>query len=447
MNALIQSEHYEQTTMQRLTRFAACAALLTALALPAITQTTRSGAVYAMTNAIGQNQVVVYHRAADGTLTLMQTIATGGGGSGLQLDGTDSLGSQGGLILDSDHHRLFAVNTETLSSKSHDSQLGTITSFRVANDGSLTFADKVASGGEFPDSLTISGNMLYVLNAGGSPPVDVRSHNGPNISGFTVDALGMMNPLTDSQQPIDPGALAGTGSFLNCDPGGFSPAASFYCGLNPPAFPRSPAQVGFTPDGHQLVVTVKATNTIYVFPVGKNAGLGEPTLTKAKGPNQPTYFGFAFDTGGHLIVTEPFGGSPTIPDPTASTVSSFAINPTGDLQVISASVPNWQGTSCWVVLDPKTGRYAYTSNNAGSDISSYAVGADGSLTLLAAVAGVANRPNELAVAHQGNTSFLYSLNGDGTVGAFQINGDGSLTSLGAFGGLPVEAGAQGLAAY
>jgi hypothetical protein len=43
------------------------------------------GAVYAMTNALGNNEVNVYHRAADGNLSLVQTAATGGGGSGLQL--------------------------------------------------------------------------------------------------------------------------------------------------------------------------------------------------------------------------------------------------------------------------------------------------------------------------------------------------------------------------
>jgi 6-phosphogluconolactonase len=75
------------------------------------------GTVYAMTNALGQNQVLVYHRAKGGTLTLMQTIATGGGGSGTQLDATDSLGSQGSLIFDSGHERLFAVNKETLASE------------------------------------------------------------------------------------------------------------------------------------------------------------------------------------------------------------------------------------------------------------------------------------------------------------------------------------------
>lgn len=406
------------------------------------------GAVYAMTNGLGQNQVLVYHRANDGTLTLMQAIATGGGGSGLQLDGTDSLGSQGGLALDKNHHRLFAVNTETLASNGHDCQSGTITSFRVADDGSLKFADRIASGGKYPDSLTINGNLLYVLNAGGAGPINACSGKGPNINGFTVDADGMMNPLTKSLQAIDPGPLAGTGVFLNCDPGGFSPPASFHCGLNPPAFPRSPAQVGFTPNGDRLVVTVKSTNTIYVFPVGADGRVGTPRLTQAQGPNQPTYFGFAFDRAGHMIVTEPFGESLTIPNPAASTVSSFAITGTGNLQVISASIANGQGTSCWVVLDPKTGKYAYTSNNASSNISTYSVGSDGSLTLLAAGSAIASKPNDLAAALQGDTSFLYSLDGgDGTVSAFQINGDGSLTSLGTVAGLPVVSGAQGLAAY
>ena len=73
------------------------------------------GAVYAMTNALGNNEIVVFRRASDGTLTFLQRIGTGGGGSGIQLDPTDSLGSQGGLVFDPVHRRLFAVNTESLA--------------------------------------------------------------------------------------------------------------------------------------------------------------------------------------------------------------------------------------------------------------------------------------------------------------------------------------------
>src|SRR5262249_17577882 len=114
------------------------------------------GAVYAMTNALGNNEIKAFHRAANGSLSLAQTIATGGGGGVLQLAGVDVLGSSGSLQLDRDHRFLFAVNTESASENNGagayntDCQQGTITSFRVEADGTLTFADRVFSGGLFP---------------------------------------------------------------------------------------------------------------------------------------------------------------------------------------------------------------------------------------------------------------------------------------------------------
>jgi 6-phosphogluconolactonase (cycloisomerase 2 family) len=89
------------------------------------------------------------------------------------------------------------------------------------------------------------------------------------------------------------------------------------------------------------------------------------------------------------------------------------------------------------------------SNNATSNISSYRIGDDGSLTLLEVVAAsrAGGLPNDLAVAGDRGGSFLYVLySGVGMVGAYRINDDGSLTSLGEVGGLPIDAGAQGLAA-
>jgi 6-phosphogluconolactonase len=424
------------------------------------------GAVYAMTNALGANQVLVYHRADDGTLSLIQTIGTGGGGGGLQLSTVDSLGSQGSLKLDEAHHRLFAVNTETLAANNPgDCQEGTITSFLVARDGSLTLADRVLSGGLYPNSLTfkstkdgpgknealrsrVVGDLLYVLNAGG-PGLSPACGTGPKITGFTVDRAGTMSFLPGSVQAINPGALAGTGSGVNCPPGGFSPVASYYCGLNPPAFPRSPGEVRFTPDGDQLVVTVKGTNSIYVFPVGKRGTVGSPRVTQAPGPALPTYFGFAFDDEDDMILTEAFGRSTSIPASGRGAVSSFTITRSGVLRQISASIADFGTAACWVALEPTTGRYAYISNNLSNNISTYSVRKDGRLTLLAAEAASVNGPNDLAVVGEGRASFLYVLDsGDGTVGAFQIDQrNGSLTSLGAIGGLPANAGAGGLAAY
>jgi 6-phosphogluconolactonase (cycloisomerase 2 family) len=77
------------------------------------------------------------------------------------LAGVDSLGSAGSVQLDPGHRLLFVVNTESAAENNGagayktDCQQGTITSFRVAADGTLTFADRVFSGGLFPNSLTV----------------------------------------------------------------------------------------------------------------------------------------------------------------------------------------------------------------------------------------------------------------------------------------------------
>jgi 6-phosphogluconolactonase len=445
------------------------------------------GAVYAMTNALGNNEIVAYHRGADGSLSLVQTIASGGGGSGLQLAGVDSLGSAGSVQLDSDHHLLFVVNTESANENNGagayntDCLQGTITSFLIADDGALTFADRVFSGGLFPNSLTVrkrrfhddrgrkdkdkddrddkkeSGDLVYVLNAGG-PEAPVchltpASANTPNITGFIVDRFGRMRPLL-STQPVDPGPATGSGR--NCSAAsaaGFSglsgaPAADFVCGLNPPSFPRSPAQVRFTPDGDQLVVTVKGTNTIYVFPLDRDGRAEDPAVTQAPGPALPNFFAFAFDRNENLLVTELFGTASSIPAGAQGAVSSFTIRSSGGLNPLSSHVGDGGTAASFIAVEPILGRFAYVANNLSASISSYTVGTNGVVTLLNATAGAGSGPNDLATAVENGVSFLYVVDaGTGTVGAFRINGDGSLTALSGGGGLPAGHSAQGLAAF
>ena len=426
------------------------------------------GAVYAMTNALGNNQIEVYHRASNGNLTLMQTIATGGGGSGLQLAGVDSLGSAGSLQLDPSHHLLFAVNTESAStnngagSYNSDCQPGTITSFLVGSNGMLTFADRVSSGGLFPNSLTIrgkrnkdgndntkNGDLLYVLNAGGPGACNVS----PNVTGFQVNTSGHMTPVTAAQD-IFPGLPSGSGADCSAaSAAGFAgltgaPAADFTCGLNPPSFARSPAQVRFTPDGDQLIVTVKGTNSVYVFPLDQQGRAGSPTITQSTLPALPSYFGFTFDKNEHMLVTELFGSSTSIPAGGMGAVSSFTVTNTGSLPSISSHVGDGGTAACWIALEPKDGKYAYVANNLSASISSYSVSADGSVTLLDGTAASGAGPNDLAAATEKGASFLYVVDaGTGTVGAFQINlTNGSLTAITGGSGLPTNS-AQGLAAF
>jgi 6-phosphogluconolactonase (cycloisomerase 2 family) len=263
--------------------------------------------------------------------------------------------------------------------------------------------------------------------------------NTPNITGFRVDSAGHMIPL-GSTQPIDPGPAAGSG--VNCvDAAGFAAltgaaAADFACGLNPPSFPRSPAQVKFTPDLNSLslVVTVKGTNTIYVFPVNEDGGVDTPTITQAPGPALPSFFGLTFDKQEHLLVTELFGSATSIPAGGAGAVSSFTILESLDsrhLLPISSHVGDGGTAACWIALEPATGKYAFVSNNLSASISSYSVGSNGSVTLLNGAAATPGGPNDLAIVTEGGKSFLYVVAaGSGTIGAFHINlTNGSLTAL------------------
>jgi 6-phosphogluconolactonase len=202
-----------------------------------------------------------------------------------------------------------------------------------------------------------------------------------------------------------------------------------------------------------LVVTVKATNIIYVFRVDEDGRAGNPTTTPPSPPSTlPGPFGITFDKAGHLLVTELFGSSTSIPAGGRGAVSSFNITPNGHLQPISSHVSDGGGTAaCWIALEPITGMFAYVANNLGTNgIASYKV-ANGNLTLLSPTAATPapSLPNDLAVAVEGHVSFLYAVSpGDGTVRAFRINGaTGSLTTLMGGGGFPSGSAPQGLAAF
>jgi 6-phosphogluconolactonase len=355
------------------------------------------GTVYVMTNA-KPNEIVVYHRAANGMLTLASTFATNGNGE--TTEPGDALGGSNPLILSPDHRWLFAVNAGS----------DTISVFQVDSDN-LTFVQQIDSHGDLPVSLTIHNNLIYVLNARG----------GGNISGFTLDTKGRLTYLEGSTRPLNAADDPNTPFFLN-----------------------SPAQVGFTPLGDKLVVTVKgaALETpdpkILAFTVDGN---GLPSAQPVTTANMRVPFGFAFDDLNNLIVAEPFGDTGLPPGPTGA-ASSYRIAADGSLAQISGTVMNEQIATCWIAILTNT-RFAYTTNNGGDGmnpggtISSYKVAPDGSLSLISEIAArTGNAPVDLAITP--NNQYLYNVNAvDGTVSMFKIEqANGSLISLGEIGGLP-----------
>lgn len=334
----------------------------------------QGGTVYVMTNKAPRNSVLVFQRATDGTLTFSREAATRGGGTGVTLD---PLMSQGAIALRADGKLLFAVNPAS----------GDLTAFRVTATG-LQFASKLPSGGALPVSVAVRGGLVYVLNQLGIA----------NISGFTVDELGNLEAIPHSTRELAGGALA------------------------------LPAQVSFTPDGGELVVTEKGTNIIDLFLVQADGLTAGPTPQPSSGK---TPFGFAFDGNGTLVVSEVENRFPL-----KGTASSYRLTGGGDLNPLSAHVPDTQTAACWVAI---TGNIAWAVNTGSSTISAYQIGAGGELTLVnpvAASTGDATAPIDLAASADGR--FLYVLkSGTGEIAAFAIDGS-KLTPLFTQTGLPLS---------
>src|SRR5215813_2437905 len=303
---------------------------------------TMSATLYTQTNSASGNQIQVYESAPDGIPTLVAQVATGGLGSGA------GLGSQGALALTSSHGFLFAVNAG-----SND-----VSSFEVGSHG-LRLASRFSSGGTTPISLATHGDLLYVLNAGGSG----------NIAGFQIRHDGSLEAITGSSQPL-------------------SSAAS------------GPAQIGFDRDGDTLVVTEKNTNRIVTYHV-TDGRAGAPEVHASHGT---TPFGFAFDRGDDLLVSEAFGGKAN-----ESALSSYDFDD-GGLMLESGSVPSEQTAACWVVT-ARHGRFAYVTNTGSGTITGYKVAHDGELARLTAsgITGISGGgPTDATTDRDGDTLFVLS---------------------------------------
>ncbi|SJM95062.1 conserved exported hypothetical protein [Crenothrix polyspora] len=187
--------------MNTLLRSLSSIALLSALPFSSAFAADPIGRLYTMSNAAGGNEILVYSRFADGSLSHLDHVATYGFGTGT------GLGNQSALTLSGDGSLLFAVNAGNHS----------ISSFRVTATG-LEFVKTIPSGGVRPVSLTEDRGRLFVLNAGDAT-------HASNISGFWAENTGNLQTIHNSRRPLS-NATAGTGA----------------------------AQISFSDDGKQLIV-------------------------------------------------------------------------------------------------------------------------------------------------------------------------------------------------
>jgi 6-phosphogluconolactonase len=252
-------------------------------------------------------------------------------------------------------------------------------------NGKLTWLSKTTSGGTFPNSIALSHDLVYVLNSKGA---------SPNITGFRLDVNGVLHWIATIALPAgDAGAN----------------------------------DIRFAPDGSELLVAVSGTNQILVFPLGNNGVASSPVIqtSAAAAP-----FGIRFGHNEVALIADASGAA-----------SSYQLSGADMLSPISGDVSDTQMATCWISV-PREAKFALVSNTGSGTLSSFAIDANGDLTLAHAVAvNPGGAPIDSALSRDGK--FLYvDESAQGKVLIFSVSG-GNLAQIGS---VTLQPGLQGIAA-
>jgi WD40 repeat protein len=332
------------------------------------------GFFYTETNG-NPNKLVVFARNSDGTLKQQGTVSTGGQGGhqGQPINvmapppvctgngaGCPSLDSQDAIASTPNGKLLFAVNAGS----------NTVSSFRVTRHGAQ-LVNQVSSGGKFPNSLTVHGNLLYVLDS-----------NSLNIQGISFTSSGVMTPVSGASQPLSAGGT----------------------------IPGAPHDISFDNTGKWIVVaklanpmTLSPVGAIDTFPVNANGTVGPAVSSNS---STPVAFSIGFDSGDHVLITtlgNPFAFK-------AGSLESYSIGPTGSLTHI-ASVSTVGYAPCW---DVESGKYGYIVNAdilgpAAPSVSTFRLFGNGQFTYLGHTPRLGSEPLETDEALSPDGKYLYVL--------------------------------------
>lgn len=358
---------------------ARCRATFTALAAAAVLAACGGGSddaepavptaanqLYTQTN-LSANTVVHLARNADGTLTLRNSVATGGAGTNT---GADPLVSQNSLIVTPDHRTLFTVNAASNS----------VSAFAIdPATGDLSLLAHNATTGTFPVSLAYKEGLLYVLFQGSQ----------------TVQAYAVKNGVL--------GTSLGSYNIIGAGP--------------------KPTQITLSPQGDYLTVSAgTVSNELVAFPVGTDGRLGTALASTAdvQSPfagvfvNATTFLSTSagihalqalrFSAGGFTAINTPLVGDAAgvpcwlvvTPDGRyaytgnggSGSISAYRIASDGSLTLLNAQAAN-EGIAVagdsWISTD---GKFLYTAYLAAGQVLAYAIQADGSLTKVGAPAVV-----------------------------------------------------------
>ena len=252
-------------------------------------------------------------------------------------------------------------------------------------NGQLVRLSKTGSGGTFPNSIALSLDLVYVLNSKGA---------SPNVTGFRLDVNGVLHKIVTVALPAgDAGAN----------------------------------DVQFAPDGSELLVAVSGTNQILVFPIGSGGVAGSPVAQTSAAASP---FAIRFGHNEVALIANASGAA-----------SSYQLTGADMLTAISGDVSDTQKAACWISVT-RDGKFAVVSNTGSGTLSSFAVDANGDLSLFEAVAAnPGGAPIDSALSRDGKFLYLEE-SAQGKLLIFRLSG-GDLSQIGT---ITLKEGIQGIAA-
>ena len=348
--------------------------------------------IYVMSNQPSGNEILLVRRRLDNGAVSVRNGSRGRfatGGRGLNATApVDPLGSQNALVRSG--RFLVAVNAGS----------NNVSLMEILNSGRLINRGIAPSGGTFPASVAVDGNLIYVMNA-------AVSGTGPTVG--IIEIVNNANGRPSLQ-------------FLSSHPVGIPSVDNHNL---------APGQVLLDGDRRNVIVVDGGGQQILSAPLD-NDGIPSAAFT-ATAVEGPVPFSGAITAFGHLLVASAGGF-----------LASYDVLRDGSLTDLSGGVANAQTATCWVL--PVTDSHAITTSTISGTFSLYGFARDGSLTLIdATAASPGGAPTDIGTDPDRN--FLYALDpAAGAVLAYAIDSEsGALTFINSATGLPANVGIQGLA--
>jgi len=324
-----------------------------------------NGCLYMQTNEI-QNCIVHYHRAADGVLSEVERVPTGGAGSGVfkpisgQESAPNAFEGAGSIILTPDRRFMFTTNGGDNS----------VSSFRIGEGGRLTLVDVKSTGnpveGKSGTAKSLayapSSGTLFVLHSFGPDHLRLMSvHAEGKLTvrpeRYTVNTHDKPNRVSTMVvvSPDEKWVFIGT---TFDEPASTNPDGSPILWVRRPGGSlRSIASNAPDPDG------------LVVFPLEEDGALGTPRFHDSGG-GSPFYIAFLHGQANTFVLGEAVGDGCVMG--TIDANGKISIGPLVSIDT-SAGKPS---ELCWLAVSPDN-KTVYATNFGYSNISSYQINGRG----------------------------------------------------------------------